>query len=130
VDAQGAVIVHPVRPATWGISLRQQRRSLFDALLYKKHPELYQRKIQPSRPWDYYAIVAAVASAWLGSKPVAWMAAPCWAWLTARFCVRRLRRTSLAPGHVAEMVVTSLAIPFLSVFWRLYGAWKFRARFF
>ena len=134
VEAPDAVVVHPVRPASWGVSLRQQRKSLFDALLYKKHPSLYRQRIRPGRPWDYYAIVAAVASAglgaWLGSGTLAWTATACWGLLTARFCFRRLSRTSLAPGHVAEMVVTSIVIPFLSVFWRLYGAWKFRVRFF
>jgi hypothetical protein len=30
---------------------------------------------------------------------------------------------------VAEMVLTSALIPFLSVFWRLYGALKFRVWF-
>ena len=39
-------------------------------------------------------------------------------------------RFGYAPAHVAEMVVTSAVIPFLSVFWRLYGAWKFRVLFF
>jgi len=56
-------------------------------------------------------------------------AAGAWALLTARFCARRLRRTSRAPRHVAEMVATSVLIPPLSVFWRLYGAWKFRVPF-
>src|SRR5690606_10619854 len=52
-----AVVVHPVRPARWGVCLRIQRKSQYDALLYKKHPELYRRRIGPNRPRDYYAIV-------------------------------------------------------------------------
>jgi hypothetical protein len=52
-----------------------------------------------------------------------------WGVLTGRFLLRRLRGTSHAPSHVLEMIVTSLCIPFLSVFWRLYGAWKFRVLF-
>jgi glycosyltransferase involved in cell wall biosynthesis len=40
VHVPEAVVVHPIRPAPWGISLRQQRKSLFNALLYKKHPAL------------------------------------------------------------------------------------------
>ena len=134
VQADAAVVVHPVRPAPWGVSLRQQRKSRFDALLYKKHPSLYRLKVRPGRPWDYYAILAAAGSAvlgaCLGSSPLASAAALSWGALTARFCLRRLSRTSRSPGHVAEMVLTSVAIPFLSVFWRLYGAWKFRVRFF
>ncbi len=134
VGAPDAVVVHPVRPAPWGVSLRQQRKSLFDALLYKKHPTLYRRRVRSGPPWAYYAIVAstvaAALGAWLGSRPVALAAAGVWAALTARFCLARLRRTSRAPGHLAEMVATSALIPYLSVFWRLYGAWKFRVVFF
>jgi glycosyltransferase involved in cell wall biosynthesis len=131
--APRAVVVHPVRPAPWGVSLRQQWKSLFDALLYKKHPGLYRSRIRAGPPWDYYAIVlcAAVAVALAFAQP-AWPAAvagAAWAALTARFCGRRLRGNSRAPGHVAEMLVTSALIPFLSVFWRLYGAARFRVPF-
>jgi len=52
-----------------------------------------------------------------------------WAVLTARFSVYRLRGTSKAQAHVAEMVITSMLIPPLSVFWRLVGALKYRIRF-
>ncbi|MDM7914968.1 MAG: hypothetical protein QUU85_06835, partial [Candidatus Eisenbacteria bacterium] len=52
-----------------------------------------------------------------------------WALLTAEFAVRRLRRTSRAPRHVVEMIVTSAVIPFLSVYWRLRGAIRFRVFF-
>src|SRR4051794_10076678 len=61
--APRAVVVHPVRPAPWAVSLRQQRKSLFNALLYKKFPERYRRQIQPSPPWNYYTIVAALGTA-------------------------------------------------------------------
>src|SRR5579883_2106310 len=50
--AEAALVVHPVRPAPWGVSLLQQRKSLFDALLYKKHPELYRRRIRSSPPGE------------------------------------------------------------------------------
>src|SRR5438045_4205771 len=63
VRAGDAVVVHPVRPAPWGISLRQQRKSLFDALLYKKHPRLYRLSIGSQPPWNYYAVVALLVLA-------------------------------------------------------------------
>jgi glycosyltransferase involved in cell wall biosynthesis len=133
VSAPGAVVLHPVRPAPWGVSLRQQRKSLFDALLYKKHPGLYRGEIRAVPPWDYYATVASIAAAIegaaSGSRPLAVAGAASWLFLTGRFCARRLRRTSRAPGHVAEMIVTSALIPPLSVFWRLYGALRFRVLF-
>jgi glycosyltransferase involved in cell wall biosynthesis len=133
VPASGAIVVHPVRPAPWGISLRQQRKTLFDALLYKKHPELYRSRIRPRPPWDYYATVtaaaAAVAGSVAGSLALAAAGAGSWLVLTGRFCARRLSRTSRAPRHVAEMLVTSALIPPLSVFWRLYGALRYRVLF-
>jgi GT2 family glycosyltransferase len=128
--APRAVVVHPVRPAPWGASLRQQRKALFNALLYKKFPERYRRQIRSSPPWDYYAMVGAIAtaaaSATLGLRVTAHLATGLWAVLTARFCLLRLRRTSTDPRHVLEMAVTSALIPPLSVFWWLYGALKFR----
>jgi GT2 family glycosyltransferase len=134
VRADDAIVVHPVRPASWGVSLRQQRKSLFNALLFKKHPDLYRRRIRAHPPWDYYAIVGALglmlAGAIGGSAGLALVGGVSWALLTGLFCRRRLRGTSRDPRHVSEMVVTSALIPPLSVFWRLYGAWKFRVVFF
>ncbi len=133
VRVPAAVVVHPVRPAPWGVCLWQQRKSLFDALLYKKHPALYRAHVRPGCPWHYYAILLALgtglAGAGLGNAELTAAAAAAWAGLTARFCLQRLRGNSLAPGHVLEMAVTSALIPALSVFWRLYGAAKFRVWF-
>jgi GT2 family glycosyltransferase len=133
IKAAGAVVVHPVRPAPWGASLRQQRKVQFDALLYKKHPRLYRRRIRRSPRWDYYATVAALAAAAVaaaaGASVPAAAAGAAWAALTGRLCACRLRGTSHAPRHVAEMVVTSVLIPPLAVFWRLCGAVKFRVPF-
>jgi hypothetical protein len=57
------VVVHPVRPAAWGVSLRQQRKSQFDALLFKKHPALYRRRIRARPPLDYYGMVLSFLAA-------------------------------------------------------------------
>jgi len=133
VAAPGAIVVHPARPARWGVSLGQQRKGLFDALLYKKHARLYRDRIGPGPPRDYQAIVAALAVAAIaagsGRAAPALLALGAWGAMTGRFCARRLRGTSRSPGHVAEMVATSALIPPLSVFWRLFGAWKFRVPF-
>jgi glycosyltransferase involved in cell wall biosynthesis len=133
VEASGAVVVHPVRPAPWGVSLAQQRQCLFNALLYKKHPALYRRAIRPGTPWHYYAIVAALltalGAATSGHPAPAFGAGFAWLLLTGRFCARRLRRTARTPRHVAEMVVTSVLIPPLAIYWRIAGALKFRVFF-
>jgi GT2 family glycosyltransferase len=132
--ARDAVVVHPVRPAAWGVSIRQQRKSMFNALLYKKHPSLDRERVQASPPWMYYAIVGALLGAVVAAFfSLGWLVIVmlgAWALLTASFCARRLRGTSRAPGHVAEMIVTSMLIPPLAVYWRLRGAVRFRVMFF
>jgi GT2 family glycosyltransferase len=131
--APWAVVWHPVRPEPWGVSLRQQRNVFFDALLYRKHPAAYRARVRRRPPWDYYAVVAlAVAAVALGVavQPLAAALALGAALLLILWiALRRLRPTSHAPRHVWEMLATSAAIPFLSVYWRLRGAWHFRTPF-
>jgi glycosyltransferase involved in cell wall biosynthesis len=131
--APSAKVVHPVRPASWGISIRQQKKSVFNALLFAKHPVLYRRKIESGPPVPYYInCVAACVAAWgiyAGIETVAGGFAAIWGTTTTRFCLRRLKGTSLSPSHIAEMVVTSAAIPWIAIYWRLVGACKFRVAF-
>ncbi|KQW43254.1 MULTISPECIES: glycosyltransferase family 2 protein [unclassified Roseateles] len=131
--APRAVVTHPVRPERWGVSLRQQRNVFFDALLYRKHPRPYRSRVRPVPPWDYYAIVALTLAvpllALAGQTRASALALAAALLLILAVAWRRLRPTSRAPGHVLEMLATSAAIPFLSVYWRLRGAWHFRTPF-
>lgn len=128
--ATKAVVLHPVRPAPWGISLWQQPKSRFDVLLRRKHPQLYARRIA-AYPLKYWGIALGLgvigAGVAAGHAPAALVGAGVWAGLTASFCLRRLQGTSRDPWHVGEMIVTSLLIPPLSLYWRLRGEWQFRA---
>lgn len=131
--APHALVVHPVREAPWGISLRQQKNVSFDALLFRKHPQLYRQKIRRHPPWRYLAIVgltgAALVALGLGHPAVAAGCAGGAGLGIAAFAMQRLRGTSHAPSHVAEMLVTSVAIPYLAVYWRVVGALRFRTLF-
>jgi cellulose synthase/poly-beta-1,6-N-acetylglucosamine synthase-like glycosyltransferase len=133
IFAPEAVVMHPVRAAGWGVSLQQQRKSMFNALLYKKHPDLYRRHIQAAPPWRYYGIVGCLLLILLGLFVhigfLAIVALLAWLYMTGRFCIQRLRKTSRAPGHILEMIITSALIPPLAVFWRLWGAIRFRVPF-
>ena len=133
VHAPDALVVHPVRPAPWGVSIFQIRKMAFDALLYKKHPLLYRQKIQDRPRWDYYAIVVALLAALvglaLGATLLATLGGAAWLTLTVRLCARRLSGTAKTMSHVAEMIVTSALIPPLAVFWRVAGAIRYRVRF-
>lgn len=128
--ADDAVVLHPVRAAPWGVSLSQQQNVYFDALLYAKHPALFRRKIRTRPPLNYLAIVgsaaAAVATAAAGHGALALALAGASLAGCLAFALQRLRGASRAPAHVAEMLVTSVAIPFLAVYWRIRGAWRFR----
>jgi GT2 family glycosyltransferase len=129
--APQALVVHPVRSASWGVSLGQQRKIQFDALLYKKHPLLYRKKIRARPRWDYYGLVAMLLAALLGiaagARPIALAGAVGWAGMTAMLCRRRLTGTTRRASHVAEMIVTSVLIPPYAVFWRAVGALRFGA---
>ena len=127
VSAEDAVVVHPLRPAPWGVSLSQQRKSQYNALLYKKHPELYRQRVQPGPPRDYYAIVGSIVGCLLGlglRRPGVTVASfMVWARLTGAFIARRLHGTSRRPAHVAEMVadlgVDPAACRLLATSWRV-----------
>jgi glycosyltransferase involved in cell wall biosynthesis len=131
--SQAARVMHPVRPARWGVSLRQQRKVMFDALLYKKFPEGYRRYVRARPPWDYYAAVGAgvcaLVNALAGYWPLATASLVVWLVIGGAFASRRLADTSHAPRHVVEMIVTSLLIPWVSVYWRTRGALHFRVPF-
>ncbi len=121
-------------PAPWGISVRQQRNNLFNALLFTKHPVLYQRLIQAAPPWHYYVNTAALASAAIGwASGRTWLLGPAgaiWTVGVMRFARYRLRNTSRNPLHLLEMVATSALVPPAAVFLRLKGALKYRVVFF
>lgn len=128
-----AVVIHPVRKASWGVSLKEQKKSLFNALLYKKHPELYKEKINPKPLWNYYAMIlffcTSIISAALNLYIVAIILFIAWLLLLTEFIIRRLRNTSKKLLHVFEMIATSALIPFLSVYWTLYGSFKYKTFF-
>ena len=130
LKAEHAVVTHPVRKAPWGVSIREERKGMFNALLYKKFPRLYKEKIQPTPQWHYYAIaaflIAAAAGFMVRQDELKFAGLAGWIVLTSGFTWKRLKATSHSWKHVAEMVLTSAVIPILSLFWRFYGSWKYK----
>ena len=128
-----AIVVHPVREPKWGISLKEQKKTLFNVLLYQKYPGMYRQRIQPTPPILYYAIITAFLALLIGgindTAPLFGSGLILWIILTLHFIIKRLRHTSRSPGHVAEMVLTSFFIPFLSIYWQWYGAIRYRVFF-
>ena len=134
IKLQNAVVVHPVRKAPWGISIKEQKKTMFNALLYKKYPQLYRQKVKSGPSWRYYFIVlffiVFAVAAFLRLRLVSSTAFLCWLSLTAAFAAKRISPARKTFSHVLEMIATSVVIPFLSVFWTIYGAIKYRVLFF
>jgi len=129
VKEPAAIVVHPVRNAHWGISLRQQQKTQFNALLRRKHPRLYREHIEPS-PWTYYPLAGMLLGFFwltvLGHRRSGGIAGAAWGCGTALLAWKRLRGTRHSISHVLEMLVTSALIPPVSLFWRLRGLVVFR----
>jgi GT2 family glycosyltransferase len=125
LHAPRATVVHPVRPAPWGVSVRQQRKVMFDALLFRKHRRLYRERIRAHPRWDYYLIAGSFIAGVAGFAPAFLL----WLALTLRFFFPRLKGASKRPAHVVEMLATSIVIPPLAVFWRFAGALRYRVAF-
>ena len=137
VRAPQAIVIYPVHPAPWGVCLAQSRTLLFDALLYKKHPERYRQQEQDAPRWHAYRLDYAIVAALLafaaalaaGVYTAAALAALVWLVLTSMLCARRLKGTSHRLSHVAEVVLTSALLSPVAVFWRLAGAVRYRVKF-
>lgn len=133
VHVPEAAICHPVREAGWGISVAEQRKSMFNALLFKKHPQFYRARIAPGPVWTYYVIILATIVAFaalLADIPVtAAVALAVWALAVVSFVIRRMKGTSDSLSHRLEMIFTSLVIPYLSVYWTLRGALRYKVFF-
>jgi len=133
LHVSSAHVTHPVRKAGWGVSLKEQKKSMYNALLYKKDPALFRKKIYSHPYWNYYAIIycllTSIVTALFRYWPLAIAAGCGWLLLTAAFIAKRLKGTSLSFSHITEMVLTSLFIPFLSVYWTWYGSFRFKTFF-
>jgi GT2 family glycosyltransferase len=132
-SARDAVVVHPVRAARLGVSLGEQRKAMYNALLYRSFPAEYRRYIQRRPPVGYYGAglgaLLALAGLLAGSRIATLIGVGSWMLCVGSFMQRRLRGISHEPRHVAEMLLTSLAIPPLAVLWRLRGAFRFHVLF-
>lgn len=128
-----AVVVHPVRKAEWGVSIREQKKNMYNALLYKKFPGMYRRRIQRRPAWNYYAMIAMILMAAIclaeGLMVLVSLCLLSWLVMLGMFISKRLSDTTRRRAHVLEMIITSMAIPFVAIYWSLYGAWRYRVFF-
>ncbi|WP_128546481.1 glycosyltransferase family 2 protein [Larkinella soli] len=127
-----ALILHPVRTSPWWASLKDERKNAYDALLYKRHPRLFRERIPRylGLVTLYYAVVISflvgVGLGLAGEPRGASAAFGVWAVCMVVLVGMRLQRSDWAPASFVPVLMTSVLTPFLSVYWRLYGAFKYR----
>jgi glycosyltransferase involved in cell wall biosynthesis len=127
-----AVVVYSIRSCPWYGLLQDERNNCYDALLFKRHPSLFRERI-PVYRWQifsYYASVLSMAlglfSLWNGQVPMAMMSLSIWTVLLVNLVMPRLPNAPLTGVVLKQVVLTAIATPFLSVYWRLYGAVKYK----
>lgn len=125
-----AIVVHPVRQARWGASIFEQKKGVYDALLYKKYPVLYRQKIQAKPLFLYYSVLAtgllSVGLILAKQDKAAKITLLILGIQLLVFTYQRLKPTKKSISHILEMSITSMLIPFISLYWRFYGAVKFK----
>ena len=130
VKCMAAEVIHPVRSAPWNVSIRSEKKTMFNVLLYKKHPDLYAHKIGLIPLWNYYAIILmaiiSLTGIILNNKVLFISAIFLWFLFVAEFTMRRLKNSRKTFNHIVQMTITSAIIPVVSVYWRMYGSLKFR----
>ncbi|QJD79883.1 glycosyltransferase family 2 protein [Spirosoma rhododendri] len=125
-----AVLVHPLRPARWYAPLRDERKNRYDALLYKRYPNLFRARIPhyPALVTAYYGVVASalmtLGGAVAGNKSVVRAGGVGWLLLTTGLLAYRQANQPI--GELPKNGLVTIVSPFLSVYWRLYGAIKHR----
>lgn len=57
-----AVVTYPIRSYSWSASLQDERKHSYNALLYKRHPDLFRERVPKYRGLvlQYYASVVSI----------------------------------------------------------------------
>jgi hypothetical protein len=127
---KNARVEHPVRPVDWGHSVKDEKKGMYNVLLYRKFPDLYEQKIGSRPPAIYYGIITCTGIFLFGlaiqNTVTAFVGSAGWLVLVITFTIKRLRGKSRRFRHILEMLATSAVIPFFSVWWYGYGCIKFK----
>jgi len=133
VRAPDALVVHPLRSMPFAAGIGMQKKVVFDVLLYRKHPRLYRERIRQAPPWRYVFISVSLALTLIlqlaGAAALVPFAFTAWGAATLSFFLWRLRHSAWTLRNAGELLVTSIFIPPLSIYWRLVGAGRYGAGF-
>jgi GT2 family glycosyltransferase len=132
--AERAVVVHE-RPATDRFAmLRRQSAHLSEALLYRKHPQLYPRYVRRRPPLGHYAasglLLAALTGLLARRQGLARGSGLAWLALTLGGFARGARDTSDHPRDLLDLLLATALVPPVAVGYRLAGAIRHRVWFF
>jgi HAD superfamily hydrolase (TIGR01662 family) len=109
--------LHPVRPAGWWASVRQQRGNADDVLMRRLHGRNWRRRAaaplgrRPQHLLSTAAGLVALTAAVAGRRRAATLAGLVWAANTAEFSWRRIAPGPRDRAEVLRMISTSMAIP-------------------
>ena len=127
------IIRHPVSGPDYGRFFKKAKEAYYDALLYKKHPRLYRKKLKWYDGWAipvfYYGYYVALAAAIVGFREIGshykfpLMLAGISHVLTLVHACRK-KKTGLK--HIIIMFFQFLIIPFIRLYWVKKGNLKFR----
>ncbi len=114
-------------------TVRQQRQSMYHALLYKKFPGLYRKKIGTAGNRASYVMTLSflVLLITLGKREL-WGSVITGIIYTSFFTYSVMKRVSwlqVKKIHFGKLMIISFLLPFVTVYWRLYGACKYRVFF-
>lgn len=118
---------HPVGPAPWWSSMRDQRGNRDDVLMRRLHGPRWRERsgAGPGMATPHLLTTLLLCSALLaaaaGRRKEATLAAGGWAAMTASYARSRIRPGPRTPAEIAAMAATSVAIPPLAMFWKLVG---------
>ncbi|GAB3943266.1 glycosyltransferase [Spirosoma harenae] len=127
-----ALVIYHIRPCPWYGLLRDERNNSYDALLYKRHPNLFRERIPAYRQqkFQYYISVLSAALALIGlllrSPALVMIGLSIWTILSTDLIMRHLPQQPLTWTIAKHTIITAVATPFLSVYWRLYGSIKYK----
>jgi glycosyltransferase involved in cell wall biosynthesis len=124
---------HPVRAAPWSVSIARQRGNADDALMAQRHGADWRTRAgaPPGAFRSHVVTTTALLSAGalaIGRSRYAFAPAAVWFASAARFAWKRIAPGPRDRREVATMVVTSLVIPPVAVWWRVQGEVAVRRR--
>lgn len=125
---------HTMCEADAGKLLAKQRQHLWMALLYKKHPQLYQQKIRSLSYWNYYAVtimlLLALVGFMAGVAALGSAALLAWLGLSLRLARRQRHKADADNPRLLSSMASTVLGPPLAVFWHVAGMLRFRTAYF